>query len=620
MAQDNEKTRLRGRRGEKPQNFWGTVLRLVRYMSKRAWALVGMVFFAAGSALFAAFTPGILGQATTVIFEGVQEGMAMREAGETVEVFPIDFTAIRNIVLVLVALYVLEAIFRYLQRYITAVVSQRTVYDLRKDLKEKLSELPIEYFDTHSVGDIMSRAVNDVEQISNSLQRSLTQFILAIVTFFSVLFAMLTVDITMSLIVIASVGLGAVFIVFIAPRSQRQFQKQQRVVGELNDRIEEVYSGHTMVKTYTREEDEIARLTKHSDNLYETSWRAQFYSGIMMPAVNFARDLGIFAITLYGGLGVLNGTVPLGNVQAFIQYVNRFSQPVRQVAQLANGIQITVASVERVFQVIDEEEMEEIEANVPPKEDTPYAVEFENVQFKYREMEELLMTDFNLTVKSGEMIAIVGPTGAGKSTLINLLERFYDVSDGSIRYKGEDVRDIDREDLRSKFSMVLQDTWLFYGTIWDNIAYGNEDATAEDIMRASKAAYVDEFVERLPQGYDTVLNEETSNISEGQKQLITIARAFLADPEILILDEATSSVDTRTEALVQNAMENILTGRTSFVVAHRLSTIQDADKIVVMNHGDVMETGTHEELLEKDGFYADIYYAQFASPEDMSFA
>jgi len=620
MAQDNEKTRLRGRRGEKPQNFWGTVLRLVRYMSKRAWALVGMVFFAAGSALFAAFTPGILGQATTVIFEGVQEGMAMREAGETVEVFPIDFTAIRNIVLVLVALYVLEAIFRYLQRYITAVVSQRTVYDLRKDLKEKLSELPIEYFDTHSVGDIMSRAVNDVEQISNSLQRSLTQFILAIVTFFSVLFAMLTVDVTMSLIVIASVGLGAVFIVFIAPRSQRQFQEQQRVVGELNDRVEEVYSGHTMVKTYTREEDEIARLTKHSDDLYERSWRAQFYSGIMMPAVNFARDLGIFAITLYGGLGVLNGTVPLGDVQAFIQYVNRFSQPVRQVAQLANGIQITVASVERVFQVIDEEEMEEIEANVPPKEDTPYAVEFENVQFKYKDMEELLMTDFNLTVESGEMIAIVGPTGAGKSTLINLLERFYDVSGGSIRYKGEDVRDIDREDLRSKFSMVLQDTWLFYGTIWDNIAYGNENATAEDIMRASKAAYVDEFVDRLPQGYDTVLNEETSNISEGQKQLITIARAFLADPEILILDEATSSVDTRTEALVQNAMENILTGRTSFVVAHRLSTIQDADKIVVMNHGDVMETGTHEELLEKDGFYADIYYAQFASPEDMSFA
>jgi len=620
MAQDNEETRSRGRRGEKPQNFWGTVFRLARYMSKRGWALVGMVFFAAGSALFAAFTPGVLGQATTVIFEGVQEGMAMREAGETVDVFPIDFAAIRNIVIVLVVLYVLEAIFRYLQRYITAVVSQQTVYDLRKDLKEKLSELPIEYFDTHSVGDIMSRAVNDIEQISNSLQRSLTQFILAIVTFFSVLFAMFLVDLTMSLIVIASVGLGAVFIVFIAPRSQRQFQEQQRVVGELNDRVEEVYSGHTMVKTYTREEDEIARLTKHSDELYERSWRAQFYSGVMMPAVNFARDLGIFAITLYGGLGVLNGTVPLGDVQAFIQYVNRFSQPVRQVAQLANGIQITVASVERVFQVIDEEEMEEIEANVPPKEDTPYAIEFENVQFKYTDMEELLMTDFNLTVEPGEMIAIVGPTGAGKSTLINLLERFYDVSGGSIRYKGEDVRDIDREDLRSKFSMVLQDTWLFYGTIWDNIAYGNEDATAEDIMRASKAAYVDEFVGRLPQGYDTVLNEETSNISEGQKQLITIARAFLADPEILILDEATSSVDTRTEALVQNAMENILTGRTSFVVAHRLSTIQDADKIVVMNHGDVMEIGTHEELLEKEGFYADIYYAQFASPEDMSFA
>lgn len=618
MAKDNQEKDLQPRRGQKPQNFWGTILRLVRYMSKRFWSLIAMVIFAILAAGFAAVSPSILGRATTIMFEGVTEGMAMREAGETVDVLPIDFEAIRNIIFILIVLYLLEALFRYLQRYVTAIVSQRTVYDLRRDLKEKLATLPIEYFDSHSVGDIMSRAVNDIEQIANTLQRSITQFILSVVTFITVLVVMLTVDIRMSLIVVASVGLSALFILFIAPKSQKQFAKQQKVVGELNDRVEEVYGGHTIVKTYTREEDEIKRLTKHSDDLYNASWQAQFYSGIMMPAVNFARDLGIFAITLYGGFGVLRGTVSLGNVQAFIQYVNRFSQPVRMIAQLANSIQITVASVERIFEVLDEEEMENLVSNVPEKEDTPYMVEFENVQFKYKDMDELLMTDFNLTVKPGEMVAIVGPTGAGKSTLINLLERFYDVSGGSIRYKGKDVRDIDRQELRDHYSVVLQDTWLFNGTIWENIAYGNEDATAEDIRRASKAAYVDEFVGNLAKGYDTVLNEEASNISQGQKQLITIARAFLADPEILILDEATSSVDTRTEALVQEAMENVLEGRTSFVVAHRLSTIQDADKIIVMHHGDVMETGTHDELLDKEGFYADIYNAQFELPDEYS--
>lgn len=615
MARNQNSSQVKNR---KAKNFWGTVARLIKYMSTRFWALAVTIIFAIGAALISAFTPSIIGRATTIIYDGVVEGMALREAGEIVEVFPIDFEAIQNIISLLIVLYLLQGVFRYVQGYVTGVIAQRTVYDMRKDLKEKLGRLPIEYFDTNSVGDVMSRAVNDVEQVSGTLQQSLMQFILAVVTFITVLFAMLSLDIRMSLIVIGSVGLSAIFIAITAPKAQKQFAIQQKTVGKLNDRVEEVYSGHTIVRTYNREEEEISRLKAHSDELYEASWKAQFFSGIMQPAVNFARDLGIFGITIYGGFGVLNGTVPLGNVQAFIQYVNRFSQPIRQVAQLSNNIQVTIAACERIFETLDEAEMQEINANVEEKPNSPYIIEFEHVQFGYGD-DELLMTDFNLQVNPGEMIAVVGPTGAGKSTLINLLERFYDVSGGSIRYRGTDVRDFTRDELREKISMVLQQTWLFNGTIWDNIAYGNPDATDNDILRASKAAHVDEFVRRLPQGYDTILNEESTNISQGQKQLVTIARAFLADPEILILDEATSSVDTRTEVLIQNAMENILENRTSFVVAHRLSTIRDADKIIVMDQGEVIETGTHDELIELDGFYADLYNAQFAEPDELAF-
>lgn len=612
-------------RAQKPGNFWGTVKRLLIYMAKRSWAMFAVVFFASGAAIISALKPGLLGRATTIIFEGFQKGMSLREAGEVVDVHPIDFGAIGQIVKIFVVLLILQAVFRYGQNYLTAVVAQRTVYELRQDLKEKLGNLPIEYFDTHSVGDVMSRAVNDMEQIANTLQRSLAEFIMAVVTFIAILIAMLSVDVTMSFIVFASVGLSAIFIAIIAPRSQKKFSLQQRTVGELNDKVEEVYSGHTIVRTYNQEEVEVEELEKHSNDLYEASWKAQFYSGIMQPSVNFARDLGVFGITLYGGFGVINGTVPLGNVQAFIQFVNRFSQPVRQVANLANNIQITIAAVERVFETLDQPEMKEIESNVDEVEDNDYIINFDHVEFGYSGS-ELLMTDFNLKVKDGEMVAIVGPTGAGKSTLINLLERFYDVSGGSIRYKGKDIRDYDRRELREDFSMVLQDTWLFNGTIWENIAYGNEDASDEDILDVAKAAYVDDFVRRLPHGYETILNEEGTNISQGQRQLITIARSFLANPEVLILDEATSSVDTRTEVQIQKAMEVVLEGRTSFVVAHRLSTIRDADKIVVMNEGDVVETGTHEELLEADGFYATLHNAQFLdvddielNPEDLSY-
>ncbi len=604
-------------KAKKAKDFWGTTRRLVKYMSTRSWGLAATLVMVIASTILATIAPYILGRATTEIYRGLQEGNALREAGELVETNPIDFGYIRNILIIIAIVYLTEAVFRYFQQFITARIAQKTVYDMRKDLKEKMSTLPIRYYDTHSNGDIMSRAVNDMDQIANTLQQSLTQFILSVVQFVTVLVIMFAIDIRLSLVTIVTVPISFLLIAWVAPKSQKQFALQQKELGTLNDQVEETYSGHTIVKTYNREESEIEKFMEQSAKLNDASWKAQFLTGIMMPLVSFSRDLGYFGVAIVGGIGVANGTVSLGNVQAFIQYVNQFSQPVRQIANLANTIQVTIASCERVFEVLDEEPMEETQSNLEPKKNSPYKIEFEHVQFGYDD-QELLMTDFNLTVKEGEMIAVVGPTGAGKSTLINLLERFYDVKGGSIRYEGVDTRDIDRNELRSKFSMVLQDTWLFNGTIWDNLKYGSHDSepNEEDILEASKAAHVDEFVRRLPDGYDTVLNEEGTNISQGQRQLITIARAFLADPEILILDEATSSVDTRTEILIQRAMGKLLENRTSFVVAHRLSTIRDADKIIVMHHGDVLETGDHEGLMEQNGFYADLYNAQFQRPDE----
>lgn len=608
-------------KAKKAKDFWGTTSRLVKYMSTRFWGLVLTFVLVIAATVMGTVAPYILGLTTTEIFRGVQEGNALIEAGETVSTYPIDFDYIRNILLIVAIVYITQSIFQYFQSYITARIAQKTVYDMRKDLKEKMSTLPIKYYDTHSNGDIMSRAINDMDQIANTLQQSLSQFIISVVQFATVLTVMIAIDIRLTLVTIVTVPLSFLLIAWVAPKSQKQFSAQQKELGVLNDQVEETFSGHTIVKTYNREEDEIEKFVKQSAKLNDASWKAQFLSGIMMPLVSFSRDLGYFGVAIVGGIGVANGTVSLGNVQAFIQYVNQFSQPVRQIANLANTIQVTIASCERVFEILDEEEMEETASALKPKPHSPYKIEFEHVQFGYGDAteDELLMTDFNLSVKDGNMIAVVGPTGAGKSTLINLLERFYDVKGGSIRYDGTDVRDIDRNELRSRFSMVLQDTWLFNGTIWENIAYGSHDqqnVKDEDILAAAKAAHVDEFVRRLPEGYDTILNEEGTNISQGQRQLITIARAFLADPDVLILDEATSSVDTRTEILIQRAMENLLENRTSFVVAHRLSTIRDADKIIVMNHGDVIETGNHDNLMKQNGFYADLYNSQFQSPEE----
>lgn len=565
---------------------------------------------AIAAVIFQIQTPKILGEATTEIFKGVKIGAQQMQAGQQVTEFPIDFEKVGQIILIAIGMYVISAVFNFLQQFIMTRVSQRTVYELRRDLDEKMNRLPISYYDTHSNGDIMSRAINDMDNIASTLQQNLTQFITSVVTFIGVLWMMLTISWQLTLVALATVPLSLIVVMIVAPKSQKFFAAQQKSLGLLNDQVEETYGGHTVVKTFNHEAADQVVFEEENDRLYSAGWKAQFISAIIMPLMNFIKNLGYVFVAVLGGIKVANGNMTLGDVQAFLQYTNQFSQPITQIASLLNTIQSTVASAERVFEVLDEEEMND-EPSGLPVEDSEYKVRFDHVQFGYAP-DKLLMTDFNLDVKAGEMVAIVGPTGAGKTTLINLLERFYDVSGGSIRYDGKDTRDLTRDELRSNISMVLQDTWLFTGSIYDNIHYGNEKATKEQVIAAAKAAHVDDFVRKLPEGYDTVLNEEASNISQGQRQLITIARAFLADPDVLILDEATSSVDTRTEILIQKAMGRLLENRTSFVVAHRLSTIRDADNIIVMNHGSIVETGNHEELMAQNGFYADLYNSQFS--------
>ncbi|MDR3826743.1 ABC transporter ATP-binding protein [Enterococcus sp.] len=599
-----------GAKGPKPKNFWGTVKRLFGYMSKRSIAIIAVFVLAIAAVIFQIQTPKILGEATTEIFKGVMIGAQQMQAGQQVTEFPIDFEKVGQIILIAIGMYVISAVFNFLQQFIMTRVSQRTVYELRRDLDEKMNRLPISYYDTHSNGDIMSRAINDMDNIASTLQQNLTQFITSVVTFIGVLWMMLTISWQLTLVALATVPLSLIVVMIVAPKSQKFFAAQQKSLGLLNDQVEETYGGHTVVKTFNHEAADQVVFEEENDRLYSAGWKAQFISAIIMPLMNFIKNLGYVFVAVLGGIKVANGNMTLGDVQAFLQYTNQFSQPITQIASLLNTIQSTVASAERVFEVLDEEEMTD-EPSGLPVEDSEYKVRFDHVQFGYAP-DKLLMTDFNLDVKAGEMVAIVGPTGAGKTTLINLLERFYDVSGGSIRYDGKDTRDLTRDELRSNISMVLQDTWLFTGSIYDNIHYGNEKATKEQVIAAAKAAHVDDFVRKLPEGYDTVLNEEASNISQGQRQLITIARAFLADPDVLILDEATSSVDTRTEILIQKAMGRLLENRTSFVVAHRLSTIRDADNIIVMNHGSIVETGNHEELMAQNGFYEDLYNSQFS--------
>lgn len=588
--------------GAKAKDFKGSMKRLLNYLKPMFPRLI-LIFVLAGlSTLFAVASPKILGSATNTIVEGV--------ARITSGTGGIDFTALSKILMLLAGFYILSAFFNYLQQYLMAGVAQSTVFTLRKDVNAKLARLPLKYFDSHPHGDVLSTITNDVDNISNTLQQSITQLITSAVTLIGVTVMMFSISTLLTIVILITLPLGIFVIRPIIGRSQKYFSGQQNALGALNGHIEEMYTGHRVVKAFGHEKESVDTFIKINDELYESGWKAQFMSGLVMPLMGLVNNLGYVVISVVGGLLAVTGRLLIGDIQAFIQYSRQFTQPINQLANIANILQSTVASAERVFEVLDEQEAVPETQHPVHIEKPKGSVTFEHVAFGYEE-NHLLMKDMNIDVAPGQTIAIVGPTGAGKTTLINLLMRFYEVNGGKIKVDGVDITDLTREELRHLFGMVLQDTWLFKGTIKDNIAYGKEGATFEDVVNAAKAAHADHFIRTLPQGYDTILNEEASNISQGQKQLLTIARAILANPAILILDEATSSVDTRTESYIQNAMTRLMEGRTNFVIAHRLSTIKDADKILVMKAGTVVEQGTHEELLSQGGLYADLYNSQF---------
>jgi ATP-binding cassette subfamily B protein len=598
-----------GRPVEKARDFKGALKRLIGYFVPQTYLLVVVLVTAIIGTVFNIVGPKILGMATTRLFEGL---LARYQAFLHGLVPPgIDFTYIATVLLILLGLYVISAIFMYIQQYVMAAVAQRTIYTIRREVEEKLARLPLKYFDSRTHGEILSRAVNDMDNMSTTLQQTVTQFITSVVTLLGVIVMMLTISWVLSLVILITLPLSLLVTTGIARRSQTYFRDQQRSLGELNGHVEEMYTGHKIVKAFGHEREAVEHFTQLNEKLYAAGWRAQFVSGMIMPLMRSVGNLGYAFVAVIGGIMVANRAINIGDVQAFIQYAQQFTQPITMLANFANVIQSTMASAERIFELLDEQEEVPEAADAVLLETPRGVVQFEHVRFGYKE-DALLMEDMNIAVQPGQMIAIVGPTGAGKTTLVNLLMRFYEVSGGRILVDGIDITRIKRGNLRRTFGMVLQDTWLFHGTIRENIAYGREDATDEQIVRAAKAAYADHFIRTLPEGYGTELNEEATNISQGQKQLLTIARAFLADPEILILDEATSSVDTRTEQQIQKAMSELMRGRTNFVIAHRLSTIRDADLILVMDHGTIIEQGTHRTLLAANGFYADLYNSQFS--------
>lgn len=588
--------------GEKAKDFKGTMKKLIATLSQYKLAFIIVFIFAIGSTIFNIIGPNILGNATTLITEGVISKIGGGEG--------IDFKGLGKILFTLIALYATGTFFSYVQGLFMTRISHKVTYKLRKEMSEKIHRMPMNYFDTTSHGEVLSRFTNDIDTLNTSLNQSLTQLVTSAVTLIGTLIMMLRISVSMTLLALLILPISGIIMGMVVKRSQKYFIQQQEYLGHVNGQVEEVYGGHSIIKIFNKEADSIKEFNEKNNKLYESAWKSQFLSGLMFPIMNFVGNIGYVGVAILGGYLAIKGKIKIGQIQSFFQYIRQFTQPIGQLSQVANMFQTTAAAAERVFEFLAEDEEVKTIENPVSIDGLEGNVEFRNVHFGYNP-EKIIINDFNATVKKGQKIAIVGPTGAGKTTIVKLLMRFYDVNSGAILIDGRDIRDFDRGELRKLFGMVLQDTWLFNGTIMENIRYSKLDATNEEVIKAAKAAHVHHFISTLPDGYQLELNEEASNVSQGQKQLLTIARAILADPKILILDEATSSVDTRTEILIQKAMDNLMKGRTSFIIAHRLSTIRDADLILVMNEGDIVEQGTHEELLAKGGFYANLYNSQF---------
>jgi ATP-binding cassette subfamily B multidrug efflux pump len=598
-------------KGEKPRDFKGTMVKLLKYLRAYQASIAVVVVFAMASTVFSIVGPKMLGNATTRLFEGVMGQIARTGSG-------IDFAYIGHIILMVVGLYVLSAAFSYIQGWIMSGVSMQVTYRFRKDIDEKINRMPLRYFDGTNHGEVLSRITNDVDTVSQTLNQSLTQIITSVTTVVGVIIVMLTISWLMTLAALCIVPLSLVIISVVIGKSQKYFKQQQDYLGHINGHVEEMYGGHLVVKAFNSEAKSVEQFDGYNDVLYSAAWKSQFLSGMMMPVMTFVGNLGYVAVCILGGWLAIRNAITIGDIQAFIQYVRSFTQPIAQFANISNVLQQTAAAAERVFEFLGEAEEVPETAKSVKLESVEGGVEFRHVHFGYNP-DKIIINDFCASVKPGQRIAIVGPTGAGKTTMVKLLMRFYDVNDGAILVDGHDIREFTRFDLRKLFGMVLQDTWLYNGTIMENIRYGRPDAADAEVLVAAKAAHADHFIRTLPDGYYMVLNEEASNVSQGQMQLLTIARAFLADPRILILDEATSSVDTRTEVLIQKAMDSLMKSRTCFVIAHRLSTIRDADLILVMRDGDIVEQGTHKELLAANGFYAELYNSQFERPSQVEY-